>query len=626
MPDIQAIKKGEVTSQPRIMDRDFNFIADYIINEWDERKQRRSDKEQQWKEIDRQINMDPDITFKIDPQTGRIRKGWEWMPELELPLQAQTLEVLTADARRMQFPDSGPWFKPHAAMTDEYIRKVDFTSLIAGDENDVPTLINQDAADQLVAGLLHHWHGQYDFIGNMDRINAEAFNYGMGVGRVRTVTKRVFLDTNKGIVKQDLRIPMLLFRSIKNVYPDDTKHRMANEGERIGSGTIAVWKQKYDDVVLAANKGSKNPDNINGGWMPKKLMGLDPDSDGNVDIIEWEGDIVVPRKARESLYIPNVIVTCMKAKSDNKETGRVFRVRFNKGVEQSYVFFPYHNEDSKDFYPSSPLMKGRPIQVAATLVFTRILMVAALRAQPPLQYDKDDMEFAAAGGLGIYPGALHGTLSDVTTLDIGDPGPLVQTYIALLQQYADVTGVNAPRLGAQTVSHTTAFAKDVEIQRGVIRTVDYVRSTLSGALAQVLDKEYKLGRPLVRENTMYYVPAYGGYVEVDRDQLPEIVQFEVHGAGGPQEEAERQSRKLQSLQFAMQIDQLKVAQGQPPSIDPEAAIQQVLREGGWTDIDVIVPNEGTASVDLGAPGVAGAEGAAESGALPAAIQALSVSQ
>ena len=622
MPNLDVIDGNRVRQQPRILDRDFNHIADFIVNEWDERRQRRLPTEMDWKEIDRQVEMKPDADWKIDPRTGRVRKGWEWIPELELPLQAQTLEVLTADARRMQFPDSGTWYRPHSALTDEYLERADLTSLIAGDRNDIPTLIDQDATDQLVGGLLHHWHQQYDFLGTVDRINAEAFKYSMGVGRVRTVTKRVFLDTAKGIVRQEQRIPVLLFRSIRNVYPDDTKHRMANEGERVGTGTIAVWKQRYADLVLAANKGSKEPTDINGGWMPRQLKDVDEDSDHMVDVIEYEGDIVVPRKARDSLFIPNVIITCMRARSDQKEVSRVFRVRFNQGAEQSYIFFPYHNEDARSFYGSSPLMKGRPIQVAATLAFTRLLMAAALRAQPPIQYNKDDMTFAAGEGPAIFPGSSIGTTDPIEIVDVGDPTPLTNLYIALLQQYADVTGVNAPRLGAQTVSHTTAFAKDAEIQRGVARTVDYVRSSLSGGLAQFLDLEYKLGRPLMKDGTIYYVPAYGGFVEVDKSQLPDLVQFEVHGSGGPAEEIEKQNRRLQGLQFALQIDQLAVAQGQPPTLDLAAVQQQVLREAGWTDIDVIAPSQRAIEDDVGASGLAGAAGADTGAALPAAIQAL----
>ena len=57
------------------------------------------------------------------------------MAEMELPLQAQALEVLTADARRMKFPDTGSWFRAHGQMTDEYLDQNDFKSFVLGDQN-----------------------------------------------------------------------------------------------------------------------------------------------------------------------------------------------------------------------------------------------------------------------------------------------------------------------------------------------------------------------------------------------------------------------------------------------------------------------------------------------------------
>src|SRR5690606_21049100 len=146
--------------------------ADYACSVLEDRKDKRKDLEKIWKEVDRQVAMIPNISHKLFAN-GTPDPSKAWMPEVELPLQAQTLEVLTSDARRMLSPDSGPWYTPHALMSDEYLRKVDFQSLIAGDENDVPSLINQDAADKLVQGVMNHWHRQYDFWGNIDKINAE---------------------------------------------------------------------------------------------------------------------------------------------------------------------------------------------------------------------------------------------------------------------------------------------------------------------------------------------------------------------------------------------------------------------------------------------------------------------
>jgi hypothetical protein len=66
--------------------------------------------------------MVPDVSHKKLPN-GQVDANKMWMAEMELPLQAQALEVLTADARRMMFPDSGPWFRAHAQVTDDYLSR-----------------------------------------------------------------------------------------------------------------------------------------------------------------------------------------------------------------------------------------------------------------------------------------------------------------------------------------------------------------------------------------------------------------------------------------------------------------------------------------------------------------------
>jgi len=180
--DVKEISEGKPKKKMRFDQRDWAYIAEHICEELTKRKKEREGLEKIWKEVDRQVAMIPKRTHKTLPDgTPDLTKAW--LPEIELPLQAQTLEVLTADSRRMLSPDAGSWFVPHAETTDEYLERVDFQSLIAGDESDVPSLITQDNADKLVQGVMDHWHRQYDFWGNIDKIDAEAFKYGMGKDR-----------------------------------------------------------------------------------------------------------------------------------------------------------------------------------------------------------------------------------------------------------------------------------------------------------------------------------------------------------------------------------------------------------------------------------------------------------
>src|SRR3989304_9319185 len=96
--EIKEGKPGEKTGG----EKDFNKIAEQIYEIYMERKNKRSVYDRTCKEIDRQLRMEPDISHKLDSE-GRPDRNKAWMPEVELPLQAQTLEVLTAEARGLQF-------------------------------------------------------------------------------------------------------------------------------------------------------------------------------------------------------------------------------------------------------------------------------------------------------------------------------------------------------------------------------------------------------------------------------------------------------------------------------------------------------------------------------------------
>jgi len=590
----------------RFTSLDQKTICDYICDEYSKRKRERLHMEKNWKEIDRQIRMEPDRRLKLN-ENGAPDPTKAWLPETELPLQAECLEVTSADAIRMQLPDSGPWFSPKAALTDKYLNKMDFSAIITGDENKVPSRITQDNVNKLVHGVIEHWHRQYNFSQNLDHINAESIKYGMGVGRGRIVDKSVFLHSAKGVLPLKQSIPVLVPRSIKNTYLDTSKHSLQNEGYVINGGVIFEMTKSLKDLQVAAKKGSTDPNDFQGGWMPGNIKKLKGNDNGNVEILEYEGDLVIPRATTETMFLPNVIMTIVVG----GEGRELVRVRFNKYPFSSYLEFPYSIENIDSPYSSSPCMKGYPIQVAAVDALNSLFESTKLRNDPPISYDKDDQEFAQSGGPRVYPGAAWATLGEIQVHEIGDPSGMFAIYQGLLQQYSDVTGITAPRLGAQTVSHTTAFAKEAELSRGTIRTVDYVKSTLRGPLQQWLDMEYQMGRDVMKDTT-FYIPSYDGYVTIDKNHLPDTVIFEAHGSGGPAEEAAKQQRRLESLQMAMSMDTMNIQLGGQPKLDLEGAIDQVLKQGGWTDTDAIIRTEQEPAE--------GAEGGQPMGGVPEGVE------
>lgn len=603
--------------------RDFEIVAEFIQDTFSTRKRKRKCMDEQWKEVDRQLRMEPLTAYK--QKNGRAITGLQWKPELELPLGAQTLEILCADARRMIFPDNGPWFRAHAFMSDEYLKEVDFQSMLAGVDIDLPSPINQDNCDKIVEGVMGDIHDQQNLFQQVDRFNAEAFKYGTAVGRVRKARKPVYIETARGVAKEEQLLPVFFASSIKDTFLDDTPQYVLNEGFVIGPGTIFYKRQKLADLVVAAQRGSKDPTDEDGGWMPGKLKDLQADKDGLVEVIRWEGDLVVERKSVDNLFIPGALVTVVV--SGGKP--RVVKMAFRDKPFTSYITQPYHIEDVSSPYGVGPLMKGQPLQKAATEMFSRLIEAGILNTEPPVQYDPDDPHFASTGGPIIEPRALWASSGEVKVHQIGDPTALLQAYATIVTHYADVTGMHAPRLGQQTVSHTTAYAKEAELSRGQVRTVDYANSLLDNTLPRILDMQFNYLKEIWGDERPVWIPDYGGFVRVFKNAIPPASVFEVFGSAGPAENRASMQDKAAAIQQVIQIDMLKQQMAQATGqqvklLDLEQMQKMILKGGGFADVDVLFATSAPSSPALPAPAGPGVPGAAPgaTGTASTALQAL----
>jgi len=169
--------------------------------------------------------------------------------------------------------------------------------------------------------------------------------------------------------------------------------------------------------------------------------------------------------------------------------------------------------------------------------------------------------------------------------------------------YAQLTGVMPARLGAQTISHTTAYAKNTELQQGAVRTIDYVNAAGNGGMLKWIDMSYQMGRDSITKPVSFFIEAYGGFVQVDKDHLPEAASYDWLGSGGPQDENQKMQQKVNSLLLAAKLDQINLSTQQPGHININGAIDQVLREGGWLDLDAITNARQTLGQPVG-PGPA----------------------
>ena len=593
----------KVSVSDRIKPEDFSKIAESIIEELKRRQKNRNDLEKHWAEVDRQVAMIPEKSHKMNANGTEIPER-RWMPEIELPLQAQTLEMLTSDSRRLKFPNNKNWFKARAALTDAYLKRfADAGSVFPGERGmDSRTVINQDNADRIAEGVVAHWHGQYDFRGNVDMIDAEAFCYGAGVGRVRSVRRKI-MGFEAKLGNREQTIPVYVPRTIKRVYLDDSQNALLHEGVQLGPNVIQTKTVALADLIATAKEGGSDPKAQDGGYIVEQINTLTADKQGNVELVELEGDMVI-EKSRETIIERNVVVTAAIGKKSGKDTFGLVRYQEGEGFS-TYIVHKYHVEGPASAYPTSPLLKGMPVAKLAAQAMNRLMESAQLKNAPPIGYSRDDPAMMSSGGPVIEPYAQWETVEPIQVYDEvgGDPATMFQIFTGLVQLYSDVTGINPPRLGAQTKSHTTAFAKDVELQQGAVRTVDYVRSSLEGPMTRLLELEYKMGFRDMKSKETIFIEAWNEFINVGKNHLPDIVRFVAIGSGAPAEDAARSQQRLNSAQFALQLDAAAQQLGSPPSVDVAALIRQVLSTGGWQDVDAItLEQQPTQTADGGGNG------------------------
>ena len=550
----------DVPKKRKFSRKDWKTAAEFIYQEKERRARspKRRDKERMWAEVDRQIAMTP---RKRDAKSGTAD---DWVPDLELPMQATALEVLSADTRRLKFPRTAEWFTPHSELSDTYMQRFQDRRErfpIIGDQP-VGMKLDQETSDTLVKATMDHYHRLYRFREQFELMDAEALKYGTYAARVVQGLIPKFSNDYRGVKKEMTLGPQVVPVSVKNLFLDDSPQFVMQEGMTLSPSYIRNYYQKLDDTMRAAKTGG-----VDRGWILPNLRRLEPlgdkdDKRGHIELLEFEGDLVISR-SQGKIFLPNIIVTVAVGGNGPE----VVRYREQKLPFRSYVTGVYQKDDMDSPYGTSPLMKGQPIQEAAVDVLNRTIAAAALNANPPVGWDRTDSGLQATGGPEIFPGAMWGSESpgDIKVHDIGSPEALFNIYMGLMQQYEDLTGVTAPRRGAQTKSHTTAFAVDVENVRGLVRTEDFVVSQELGPLTSILYMEYEIIKRSMNSATSIFVGGGGfeGFVNLHKDDLPDNVVFNVQGSAGPVSRREKMQNVVMAFQTAAQMAPLSAQLGGP---------------------------------------------------------------
>ncbi len=392
----------------RLSPLDLKRSAEYVLDEAQRRRGRRRDFERKWKEIDRQLAMDPVTKRTAD---GRAVEGTEWMPQLELPLQAETHEMLTADVRRLMFPDDRNFFAARVLMDDANLERLVSRPIIAGLDDGMEAFlrdigkkeIDQEFLDEMNAAVLRHFHRAYGMRDKWDLVNGEAMKYSTGIARAIRATVPVTFNSDAGVHRTRKRIPVLVPRPLKNVYLDDSKHAVLNQGMLVEPSVIEWTWHRLIELQKAAKIGSGSFSDENGGWMKARIGRIEASrrADEHIDLLEFEGDLLIPRSQGRNIDLPNVLATVLVGRGGPD----IVRLRSREFPWRSYVITHYHHDKIDSAYGTSPLMIGSPIHKAATEALSRMLQAAALNTEPPVRYDPSDYHLAAQGGPDISPRA-----------------------------------------------------------------------------------------------------------------------------------------------------------------------------------------------------------------------------
>lgn len=586
MPDTLKETKGALNAA------DWKAIAEFIKDEKERRANARVHKEEQWAEVDRQLRME------AKPRIIASGTDEDWFPNIELPLQFDTLEVTVADVKRLVFPRGTEWYNVNAELSDEYLERFKErrkTKPLVGGEP-LPTDLDQETANTLVKTAIDHYHRLFDFRANVIAFATEAVKYGSAVARVREVSLPDLSNDFRGL-KGDIRGPAMIPCSIKNTYLDDSPHSIMHEGLSSAPSTIRTSFQHLEKLKKAARQGGRER-----GWMIGQIKELEPfgdshDKGGHVELLEWEGDLIVPRKKGAAIFLPNVLVTV----AVGNNAPRPIRFRENPVPFHSYAIGHYMREDLQDAYGTSPLIKGQSLQEAASLVFNSLMAAAALNAEPPVAWDSQDSEFAARGGPLIHPKALWETEAPdrIVVQQIGDVAALQGVYGALLQQYEDLTGNTESRRGERARSHTSATGADIEAAQGIVRVQDFVNDLELGPLTSILYMEYAIIKDVMKKPQPVSVGSGGieGWINMAAADLPDRSIFLVQGSSGQLNERQRIADFDGANNFALQVQAQAAQLKQTIDLDHKEMILERYRLVGINNAQKFI--RGSAALPAG---------------------------
>ena len=535
-----AVKKRKISFRGQ----DGKNVAEFIKKKLEARRGSpyRKKAEAMWKEVDRQVAMEGMSRDSRNPE----EPSDNWRSAIELGELSRASEVLSADVRRMAFPQNRSWFDPHVKLDNEDLK-------IAEQAEKTESEL-QEFSDGALRALMAQQQLDFAFKARTDLSIKEALHHGSYVAEVENIS---MLGSSPDGTISDLNAPVWVPHSMWNCYPDDSPSVMA--GTLFYTGSMIICSYMSHQAIMGV-KGD--------GWIKDNINDLPDPKDKDHEISWYYGDITLPRAKGADIYLPNVKAGSIK--------GVLIYYKPNDLKHSRIIYNGYERLDVRSPYYISPLIKMSPTQKVASVLTNKLIDSVELKVEPPIVYDGNDPDLAQTGGPATYPGAKTPSknLANFKEIDIGDPGAAltaVQFHIAELQKG---TSVDSIRSGMSSSTEQTATEVERTRQGGQIRTIDFLDKHELQGLRPFLYLQHESNKKNLK-SYQFYSPEMDSpdFVTVTNKDLPETVHFDVVGSKGMIEEGQRQAATMQVTNFAYSV-------GAGSKIDIDKLLKEMFQDAG----------------------------------------------
>jgi hypothetical protein len=529
---VDTVKTEEVKPPPKpkkITAKDWGKVEKFLKEDLENRKTSdfRKTHESIWREVDRQVNMQP--MLKVARDGSEISMGWHNV--IELGELSKASENIAADVIRITFPPARFFFETHADVLESMDLDDD------GTKNVDPQL--QKQVDGRLRSMMAQQHKDFGLESRAELSIKEALHHGSYVAEVDWDEQEYIADGDKVTSKG---APKWIPHSMWNCYPDPSPSVIGTDMFYSGSMFIESYMPRYK-----AEQWVKSGED---GWMPTQWKKVAKDEHvikaggqerktKDIKITTYWGDVAIERDD-ETLFYPNHKVRLFN--------GTIVYMAPNKIPFKNVIFDGYERMDVRDPYYMSPIIKMSPTQKVSSTLTNKLMDGVELHIEPPIVYDGNDPDFVINGGPVIAPGVKVSTkgsasFKEIQIGDLKDPLTMLEFFMAQMKEKIGRPGKDVGDRATKAEVDKASQDQEVSLVRFITRFENSLRAFL------YMQHAFNL-REL--SDISFYSPEMEDpdFVRIKREDLPRSVHFEVVGSRGVLGEQDRAQKITAVTAFA----------------------------------------------------------------------------